>query len=214
MKFLFFLTVLVATGHVLANWDEEYWQEANWQQVKEGPHKLYFKVQARFNHWSRFYYYQLTEGYAYQAHPNLGLEAHYSYIHDKPLGALSFTNAHRLELEVNPSMSLPYEAKILWRNRLEIIKREDDPVLRYVLRHRCMGVFPIKSCGALIAYRIHDEIFYNFTDHLFHQNRFVPIQLDFQVTPELEVDLYFMVRNFISSNKWRRSFVLGSAIQF
>lgn len=215
-KCLPFVTALLLSLQAFAGgWGKEYWQYVNWQQLEKGNHKLYFRGEARFHKdFSQFYYYRVSENYAYQALPNLALEGHYSFIHEKSLGALNFTNTHRFEFEVNPSVTFENKIQLRFRNRLELLKREDLALWRFVLRQRSMAVFPIENFGRLFAWRFSNEIFYSFESHLFNQNRFVPIELAFQISEGLEIDLFFMVRNFISSNKWRRSFVLGSDLEF
>lgn len=196
-----------------ADWGREYWQYLTWNQVEVGKHQLFFRGEARFFD-ERFYYYRLSENYAYQVLPHLGLEAHYSFIHEKSIGALNFTNRHRLEFEINPSVTLCNQIELRFRNRLELIKHENVAQWQFVLRHRTMAVFPIENCGPLFAWRVSDEVFYSFASLLFTQNRFIPMELAFRATDDLEIDLFFMVRDFISSSKWRRSFVLGTNFEF
>jgi hypothetical protein len=213
MRGLVVALLLYSIPVLAVDWGREYWQYLTWNQVEEGKHRLYFRGEARFFD-EKFYYYRLSENYAYQVLPRLGLEAHYSFIHEKSIGGLNFTNRHRFEFEINPSVALCDQVDLRFRNRLELIKHENIARWNVVLRQRTMAVFPIDDCGPLVAWRISDELFYSFESLLFTQNRFIPIELAFQASNALEIDLFFMVRNFISSSKWRRSFVLGTNFEF
>ncbi len=214
-RWISLLALLPLLSGYSGGWDVEYWQYINWTQWVQGPHSLFFKGEVRFHRdCSQFYAYKLSEGYAYQALKNLDLEVHYAFIHEKSVGAISFVNTHRFEFEANPSLDLDCGVRLNWRNRLEVIKRENVGHWQFTLRHRAMAEFPIHGCGCLFAYRIYDEIFYHFETNLFSQNRFYPIELAFQLTPKLELNGFLMVRNFFTSAKWHRSIVLGSTLSF
>lgn len=200
-----------------SKWDVEYWQYLNWKNWECSPYKLYTIGEMRLNHdVSKFYYFKISENFAYQVHPRLDLEAHYCYLYSKGRGATNFTNTNRIELELNPSLPLNDGITLNWRNRMTFIKKQSIEHIQYVFRHRFKVVFPITNCSHLVAFSCSDEIYYDMGISKLTQNRFIPAELTFQLLPKLEVDVFLMVRNFFStsSDKWYRSIVLGSEFHF
>ncbi len=198
-----------------AEWDVEYWQYLTWKNWERGPYKLYTAGEIRANHdISTLYFYRITEGFAYRACPYLDLEAHYTYIYDKPITATHFRNVQRYEFEVNPFYTLANGISLKWKNRFELIKVQNVSLLEKVLRHQFKVSFPIKNRGRLIEISCSDEVFYKFNTYTFYQNRFIPLELIFQLTPKSTFALFTMIRNFKSGPSWYRSVVLGTRIGF
>lgn len=200
-----------------SSWDFEYWQYLNWKNWEHGRCKLYTVGEMRMNkEASQFYYYRVTENFAYQALPCLDLEAHYSFVHHKSRGALHFTNTSRLEFEATSSMFLNHGIAIKWRNRIEFLKKENISNIEFVFRHRIMASIPIECCGKLTSINLYDEIFYDFNNNKITQNRFVPIEMSFTLDRHFSCEVFFMIRNFFSfsADKWYRSIVLGSQLNF
>lgn len=213
---IFLIAILLVSGVCLsAKWDVEYWQQLNLKNWECGPWKVYTTAEFRFNHDCSYRYYNRgTQCVAFRLFPFLELEAHYSYIYDKPFGALSFLHRQRLELEINPFTKLENGITVRWRNRLELVKRQHDPKIRYEFRHRVMASIPIDNGTTLQAIRIYNELFYNFERQKFAQNRFVPIELSFKLGKSLTVDTFVMIRNFLNSDRWFRSIVFGGNLLF
>lgn len=197
-----------------SRWDGEYWQYLNWTQVKWGRCKLYVRAELRLNDdFSNAFYYRISENFAFNALSWLDLEAHYSYLYHKSAGTTEFVNVNRWEVEVNPFIKLKDGSTIKWRNRLEILDQQGEPKLQYIFRHRAMAIYPV-NYGNLIGINISDEVFYNFDTRRFTQNRFVPLELMFKLTDRTTFNVFMMVRNWLSSNKWYRSIVLGTELSF
>lgn len=198
-------------------WDLEYWQYFNWKNWEKDPYKLYTIGEFRLNRdITRPYYYKITENFAIRALPYLDLEVHYSFLYKKTRGNTRFTNTQRLEFEANPFVQWDNGFTLKWRNRLELLKKQEVSTIQFVFRHRIMAIIPLENTGKLTSLHIYDEVFYDFDTHKFTQNRFVPVELSFELTPKTRLNVFFMVRNFvnISSNEWFRSFVLGSNLEF
>lgn len=219
-RFLAFLLVLLfAYFHAGfgAKWDVEYWQYFNGKNWEKGPYKLYTIGEVRLDKdLSTFYYYRISENFAYKVQSDLDLEAHYSFIRHKSLGASAFSNVHRLEFEVNPSAKLRNGSMLKWRNRIELLKRETVAHIQFVFRHRVSFSIPFVNCGRLQSINMYDEIFYDFDRNKITQNRFVPIELSIALSQKVNLELFFMIRTFFSFrlNEWRRSIVLGSSLKF
>lgn len=217
MRAALFAALVCVSQARASQWDGEYWQYLNWTNWECVPYKLYTVAEARVNHdFSKFYYYRITENFAYQALSWLDLEAHYSFVYHESRGATHFKNTHRLEFEVNPWMRFDNGITLKWRNRFEFLKKQGVSHIQYVLRDRLLALFPFENCGRITAFKIYDEVFYDCTLGKVTQNRIVPIELTLKVNECTALDLFMMVRNFfgLSSHKWYRSIVIGSELSF
>jgi hypothetical protein len=200
-----------------ADWDLEYWQLVNWKNWESGPYKLYTIGEVRVHQdISKCYFYRIAENFAYRALPWLDLEAHYSFIYHKSLGATEFTRINRLELEANPFFEFEDGTLITWRNRLELLKRQNVKHIQFIFRDRITIRFPITGYKYLKAISLYDEVFYNFDHHKFYQNRFVPLMLTISLNRNVDLDAYFMIRTDYSFSlvTWYRSWVIGSVLNF
>lgn len=202
------LLLLLFVGNRLfsTGWDVEYWQYLNIENGRWGSCRLYTVGEARLYHWlTRPNYYRITEAFAYQARPWLGLEAHYSFLYLKSRGTPKFHKVNRLEFEVNPSFGI-----FRWRNRLDVVKREGVSSIRLVLRSRLIASLPT-TWG---SYDVFDEVFYDFEHGKWTQNRFVPIQLNIKGCVDTSLFLAVRSRYSFGANKWFNSFVLGCQFNF
>ncbi len=208
------LLILSCFSSVYAsNWDIEYWLQFSKDQIKRPCFKLYTTGVIRIDRdVTRFYYYRISEDFSYKALCWLDLEAHYSFIYSKPRGAPNFTTRNRLELEINPTLYFDNGIEWRWRNRLEIVKRQHFSDLQYILRERLLIRIPF--CGSKVfAYKFYDEVFYDFDQKKIIENRFVPIEVSLGLCL-IDLDLFFMLRNFFSFGQWYKSFVFGTIVRF
>lgn len=207
---ILFIDVIFASG-----WDLEYWQRLKFDNFKTGNSTFYTSFEARFNKdASTFYYLRATEHYLYAFKSWLDLEFHYSFIHHHSRGATSFTNVHRFEFEANPHYTFNNGATLSLRNRYELEKNEHNPVWQNVMRERIRYELPLENRGALIAIGFTEELFYHFNQKRFTQNEWVPLYLTFRIGKAASIECYSMVRNFYSANKWYRSMVMGTNLEF
>lgn len=212
--FALFLVLVPFLGYA-AKWDVQYWQQLEWKNLECGRFKLYTLGETRLTHdLRRFTYYKLSEGLAYKALEDLDLEVHYSYINFKGVAANHFANRNRIELEANPTIKLPCGVDLKWRNRLEFIKEQDVLHIKYVCRQRLTLVFPIKRKGRLKAIKIADEVIYDLSRKRFTQNRFYPLELSFDLSKGVNLELYLLQRTLYSSGKWFRQVALGTNLSF
>lgn len=206
---LFFSQVLYG-----GSWDYEYWQHFNYTNWKSGKCQLYTIGQFHFDRdASKCYLMKGAENFAYQVLPDLDLEAHYVFLRSKSRAALKYTNAHRIELEVNPSLSLD-NVTVTWRNRLEISKRQGIHYIQFFFRHRILLSFPIKNCGMITGVQCYDELFYHFYNKKITQNRFAPLVVTLALTKDVSLDLFVVLRNYLSGTRWYRSLVFGTELDF
>lgn len=196
------------------HWDIESWQYLYWTNWKNDQFTLYTIGETRFNRdISKFYYVKISECLAYHYLPFLDLEAHYSYINHKSRGASQFTYSHRLELEATPSFSIKKGLVVVWRNRLDLIKSVEMAQIKSVFRDRLQLKFDLQY-GPLIAMICSDEVFYDLNRSKFTQNRFIPLELQFEMTKKTFLEVFLMIRNFFTQDKWYRSIVLGAELDF
>lgn len=221
MKTCFFIFCLAFAGILNplfgANWDTEYWQYLTVKNWKSGPYQLSTSGEMRLHQdVSNVYHYRISEYFAYQALPNLDLEVHYSYIYNKPKGAMRFNHTSRLEFEINPSLSFSNGITFKWRNRLELLKKHGVSHIEFVGRHRTLLFLTVRNCGFLSSIQAYDEIHYDFKTSRITQNRFVPIELSYVFKDTVALDLFVMLRHFyiFSLVRWSRSIVLGTEIAF
>lgn len=207
---LFSFSPLFAT-----HWDLEFWQYFNAKNWSCGPFSLYTTGEVRTHYdFSKFYYYRVTENFAYQALSNLDLESHFSFIRNKSRGRNFFSSNFRLEFEVNPHVTFSNGITVTWRNRIEFLKKEYIPKVMTILRHRTDITFPIEGWGIIKQFQCSEEVYYDCNTHKFTQSRFIPIRFSFVDRSKFSVDLFFMIRNFLNTQKWYRSFVFGSEWDF
>jgi hypothetical protein len=141
LLFIMMLTCLANASN--KDIDLEYWQNLTSNTWGKGSYKLYTLCECRFNkNLSTLYYFRIAENFAYQALPCLNLEAHYSFLSYKSRGASHFTYANRLELETNSLLQMVNGAKFIWRNRLELIKKQGVSHIQFVYRHRIICSVP------------------------------------------------------------------------
>lgn len=212
---LFLASILMLLRLHGGDWDFEYWQQLRFGTVERGSSSLYTSIEARFNRdASTFYFLRATENYKYSLLDWLNLEFHYSFIHHHPRGTASFTNLHRFEFEANPYWTLCNQSTIQIRNRYELNKSENNPVWQSIIRERFRWKFPIENCGKLTGIGFANELFYHINLRYFSQNRLVPLFLTFTLSEKVSLEVFTMVRNFYSGNKWYRSMVAGTNLEF
>lgn len=215
-KTILILACLSFTCKVFGNhWYSEYWQRFFWNMWECGQFGLrtYVDIRTR-NHLQSVRHFEISEQLFYEASKNITLEFHYTYAYGRSVVAHSpWHHQHRLEFEANRIFDF-HKYLIATRNRFEIRKRQNNPKIEYRLRQRTMLVFPIEEMGRLKSFSIYNEIFYNLSTHLFSQNRFYPFQLNFIVSDQVDLDVFFMIGIFFSENAWRRNIVIGTQLNF
>lgn len=193
----------------------EYWQSLYWKMWENDSFalKTYVKLETK-NHLKSIRSIQFNEQLLWKASKNLSLEIHYTYLHSQSIVSNSkWRWHHRLELEANPLFPLPCHRLIKTRNRLEIIREKDEPKTLYRLRQRTMLVIPLQN-HVLKAFSISNELFYDISTHLFNQDRICPFQLTFALSEKVDLDVFFLIRLFITDAIWRKSYVIGTQLNF
>lgn len=194
----------------------EYWQKLFWKMWENDSLALgtYIKIDTG-NHLKNVRSMQFNEQLLIKVSENFSLEFHYAYIHGRSIVPNSpWLWQHRLELEANRIFHLPCNWLIKTRNRLEIRRLQTEPKILYRLRQRSMLVIPFEKGNFFKSFSMYNELFYNASTHLFTQDRVCPVQLTFAVSDKIDMDLFFLVRFFITNDIWRKSSVIGTQLSF
>lgn len=215
MKRVLLLIIFLPLFAEGAKYDVQYWQGFEWTNWEKDRFRLYTNGMTRITHDVRhFTYYRLTEAFAYRALDDLTLEIHYTYLRLKTVNATHFSTRSRIELEANPEHKFQNGITVQWRNRMQFIKEQDRLHIQYISRQRLTVIFPIDRLP-LKQVKIADEVFYNFGQKYFTQNRFYPIILNFGISRGVSLDFYVLIRTHRSSNKtWHRELAFGSTLNF
>lgn len=214
--FILVLVLCFPCGLQSTNWYSEYWQKIFWKMWEKEPFSLgtYVKLETG-DHLKNIRSFQLSEQLEFTVSKNFSLEFHYTYIHGRSIVPGSpWDWQHRLELEANPTFHLPCRTLLKTRNRLEIRKLQNEPKIQYRLRQMTMLVIPFENSGRLKSFSLYNELFYNITTHLFTQDRLCPCQLTFSLSQKVDLDLFFLIRLFMTKGIWHRSAVFGTQVIF
>lgn len=176
--------------------------------------KAYIKMDTG-NHLKNVRSIQLNEQFSWKYSENTSFELHGAYIHSRSIVETSspWKWQYRLELEANRIFHL-YNCIIETRNRLQIERVQKEPKTQYRLRQRTMFIFPLKNAGILKAFSAYNEAFYNVLTGRFNQNRICPCQLTVALSDQTKLDLFFLIRFFLSNDLWQKSAVLGTQLRF
>jgi hypothetical protein len=198
-----------------AHWDAEYWQYVDWTQAECDKFTWYGAGEVRLNReLGTLYYFRITECLRYKVNDNLDLEAHYSFLYDRPIGHEFFRTTSRIELEFNPHFDLSSQISYQGRNRLELLKQQHNPQIVPIYRHRSRLVRTLENSGKIKSVSVGNEIFIDLLTNEITQNRFVPILVTLSLGEKRTMDLFLQIRNFRSADLWRQSVAFGSSLRF
>jgi len=193
----------------------EYWQKLFLTMWKTESFQLgtFVRIDTD-NHMVNIRSVQISEQMAFNVSKEFTFEFHYTYIHGHALVPhADWQWQHRLEIEGNRTFYFSNGNKISTRNRLEIRKLENNPVIQYRLRQLTMFTMPLEK-GHLKLFSVYNEVFYDLTHHRFTEDRLYPCQFTFAVNERVKIDLFFMMRYYFSASHWHRSAVLGTQLIF
>lgn len=209
MKFIAFLLIFFCNALSAGIEYFAYWQQFTWEQLKCGKYELEGFAQFRFFRPAvDCRHYEFGERLKYEWFSNLQIGTGVVYILGQRLDDEVFRSEWRMEFEINP-----FWKQLVTRNRLEIRRRSGEKGLRYRSRHRVLLYFPIENCTYLKQISIHDEVFYNYNESRWSENRFTPINLQF-VFSKSTLDAYIMLRSTDATRGWNQNWVFGTEWTF
>lgn len=210
---LIFLFAFMIPIHA-AKWDLEYWQYVRWVNWKSDQARFSTVAKFRFRDtMSDFYSFRIGEEFRYLLLPCLDVGAAFSYIYYKPFGCDHFKHKTRLDLEVNPFYILRNGMGLFWRNRFEFFQGTHEKV-HTTFRHRFLISVPFQRAGRLLAVYFSDEVFYSISHNKFVENRFMPLNLELDSGWNTTINLFVLIRSFLSEHKWYRTSVVGATFAF
>ncbi|MFA6917048.1 MAG: DUF2490 domain-containing protein [Parachlamydiales bacterium] len=210
------LLLLVLPLYIKAN-DHliEFWPQFNIGQWEKDKWKLEAHIELRFTEpITRLRYFEYSEKLAYQAFKYLNFRAGLTYITEKKFDQVKYRYNTRLEFEANPSLPLGEKTLLTLRNRLELRKFQDNNAINFRSRHRLRVAIEPSSKTTFKTISMSDEIFYDYTQDQFVENRYIPIQFEFEVSSELDIALYLMLKSSQATSGWSQSFIIGSNFDF
>jgi hypothetical protein len=143
----------------------------------------------------------------------LDSEVHVTLIYSRKLEETPFKQTRRLELELNPHFHLKKNVEVKFRNRYELIHREDTPHQYQKFRQQQKLVQKLDR-GSLRSASIHNEIFYNMTENRVDEYRLVPLELDFAWGEKYTYNLYTMIRWRKPTHFWKTQLIWGLTLGF
>lgn len=216
-KLVFLFIILFISINLSLNsriWDVGYFQFFKYKQYEMG--KLHFFAMGEFHfrsNISSLRFYLLTQQVAYQAFKNLDLEAHYCYVGARPYYYHKYGHQHRINLEVDPYFNLSKKVKYKIRNRIEFRKVQSIKNWIYVYRIRPEAIIEVKR-KALNYISCANEVFYNFNDKIYFENRLIPINFNFAFGKKKTLDVFLMLLSIRTEINWRQTAALCTQINF
>lgn len=194
----------------------EYWQQAYLEMWKNNSIALgtYLRLETK-NQWKNFRSILLSEQLFCRVTDNFSIKFHFTYIYGRSVESQTpWIWQKRLEIEGNRVFQLPCKSLIQTRNRLEIRRVQGESKTYYRLRQLTMLVIPFKTKGMLKSFSLYNELFYDITTRLFNQNRLYFFQLTFELSDKANLAVFSLARFFLSQEKWRRSIIFGTQLNF
>ncbi len=161
---------------------------------------------------SELFAYGVTPQVAYKASAYLRLGMNYTYLPTKPAGGDDFLDQHRWETEVTPRWPVNDWLTLDLRNRFELRWLEGKPGTNERSRHRPQATFYLNGFGPLESIYVNNEFFYDFDDHLYNQNRLVPLGLNLRLNSHAVFTTCYMLLSTRGGDEWRHSHVLGTQL--
>lgn len=146
-------------------------------------------------------------------YPWLDSEVHVTLIYARKLEETAFKQTRRLELELNPRFHLKEDLEVKFRNRYELLHREDTPHQYQKFRQQQKLVQKLDR-GSLKSAALYNEIFYNITENRVDEYRFVPLELDFASGEKYTYNLYTMIRWRKPKQSWNTQLIWGLTLGF
>ncbi len=194
----------------------EYWQQFFWKMWEKESVVLgtFVRVDSG-NHLRNVRSFQINEQLIWNVSKKWNLQLHYAYVNGRDVVAHSLWKyQNRLELEINRIFFIFNYCILDTRNRLEIRRIRGQTKTNYRFRQKTMFTVPFNDRGALKSFSVENELFYDVNNHFFMQDRLCPIKLKFELSKNVDMDLFFFVRFFHHDTLWHKSVVFGTQLNF
>lgn len=216
LNFIFFIFfIFISTSNIFGA-EPQFWQDMIQPigNLKEAEINFAFRQHYRFSLSEFKHVYSLFSLLTSKAlTKNLEANINYSMIQFRSINESLYTQAFRLECELNPSFNLKNDYSLKIRNRYQIRKDEYEPKLHQTFRQR-LQLTKLLHFENLKSISMHNEIFYFFNEDQINEDRFVPLQLTFQFKNDHSQSIYTMIRWRKTNNKWNPQSIIGSAFSW
>jgi hypothetical protein len=194
---------------VFASDDWQYWNEVKFKYSIHKKLDFHVKMEQRYvDDFDDFALHNYAPGIVYKVNPQFNFELNYKYEKEKRKG--DWTDEHRMEI-ISIIKWKWSGFHLMVRNRIEYRSIEGDN--RWRLREKLKIKKPYEIIGLRFVPFISEEIFYDFKDDEFNQNRF-KAGITKEITKHLEIDLYSMYKSNRSNGDWFGVNVLGTEFIF
>lgn len=149
----------------------------------------------------------------YQACPSTSFGVSAFYLHVQRGYLLDDTNQAWLEADMLNTWKPMDDLSISLRTMFENRWLEDPHTARQITRHRLGAAWALHGCGPLTKVFANDEVFYDWDDGTFNENRAIPIGVSFKITDTVNLDVFHMIRSRETRDAWFHEFILGTHLQ-
>ncbi|CDR33093.1 DUF2490 domain-containing protein [Criblamydia sequanensis] len=214
LKFLVY-SLIILSLFKLKGEAAEYWQRVTAPFLKKGNWTFDIQGEIRFRDLiDKGYHYQVRERNQYKFSKWLTAGVNGVFITSRGIGEPNYHDEYRLDLDVIPFIEINKNVSLQLRNRLEIRKKEHVSYIEERFRARQTFIFPISEKGILQDYRPSNEVFYDFSEKRFSENRFIPLEVTLKFSKTFLVRPFVMVKTNYRNLHYKSILVLGGDIVF
>lgn len=191
------------------NGDFQIWHTQNQESKINKESKITLEEEFRWqDNANDFYYHHYDAGFVYNLNKHFDLGINYRQVYEKKKG--KFKEENRPHLNATLKYDL-YGFKLDDRNRLEY-RHFNYQVDTWRYRNKFTIKLPWKFTRLEIQPYLADEIFLDFQNKAFSRNRFYS-GLGMSFNKNLKVEIYYLLQNSRSVNKWTNAKVLGAKLK-
>lgn len=120
----------------------------------------------------------------------------------------------RPELELNPKFNLTKHLRLDWRNRIEWRWNEGNGLTSHRSRHRLQLAYTLPHpLGPLRRVFANNEWLLDLHGHGWNENRLVPAGLTFRLSPQADLDVFYLLQSTRPRDNWRMESVIGTHLR-
>lgn len=117
----------------------------------------------------------------------------------------------RPELELNPHFDLTPRLALDLRNRMEWRWNEAQSFTRHRLRNRLQLAWTLpRPLGPLTRIFANNEWIFDLHRRQWSENRHIPLGLTLQISPQADLDLFYMILSTHAKSSWDHESVIGT----
>ena len=197
--------------------DFRFWNEFLWKQYKDDHWLAYAYAELRWvNDASYIGTWVLQQKAYYQANNWLQLGGGPAWIEvEQPTGG--WNSLARIELEANLISKRKTGSMIGLINRLETRWWESrDWDTEFVSRHRILYSRTANWLPRMAWFEFSNEIFFDYNQGRFNENRFRPANLFFKMTEKSTINVFAQLRSIrsVTDGRWNHAYIMGTGLRW